>query len=160
MANEIKDKFGSSTALTITLASLAASDAGVGRQSTLIDNTSDRWSEIYIFVRVRQHASLTPISNRAVYVYLLRADDHATEYITDGGGTSDAALTIKNANLAGPQMYNGTSPAAGDFLHVDFVMKNPGRQWGIAIVNSTGKSLHVTGSNHYIHWYGANPEVQ
>ena len=31
MANEIKDKFGSSTALTITLASLAASDVGVGR---------------------------------------------------------------------------------------------------------------------------------
>ena len=159
MANEIKDKFGSSTALTITLASLAASNVGVGRQSTLIDNTTNRYSKLHIFVKVRQDGSLTPTANRAVYVYLLKADDNATEHITDGGGTTDAALTIKNAQLIGA-LYNGTSPAAGDILYGEFIVYDPGRQWGVAIVNSTGRSLHSTGSNHWVRYVGANPEVQ
>ena len=158
MANEIKDKFGSSTALTITVASLASSTAGVGRQSTLIDNTTDRWSKLHIFVKIKQ-GTTTPVSNRAVYVYLLKADDNATEHITDGGGTVDAALTIKNAQLIGA-MYNGTTPAAGDVLYGEFLVHDPGRQWGVAIVHDTNVNLDATGSNHWVRYLGANPEVQ
>lgn len=157
MANEIKDKFGSSTALTITLASLAASNVGVGRQSTLIDNTSLAYQKLHVFVKIKLGTS--PVANRAVYVYLLKADDHATEHITDGGGTSDAALTIKNAQLIGA-MYVGTSPSTGDVLYGEFIVHDPGRQWGVAIVQDSNVTLNSTGANHWVRYVGANPEIQ
>ena len=157
MPNEIKDKFGSSTALTITLASLSSSTSGVGRQSTLIDNTTLGYQKLHIFVKIKQGTS--PVANRAVYVYLLKADDNATEHRSDGAGTSDAALTVVNAQLIGA-MYNGTSPSTGDVLYGEFVVHDPGRQWGVAIVHDTGATLNSTGSNHWARYVGANPEVQ
>ena len=108
-------------------------------------------------VKIKKGTS--PAANRAVYVCLLKADDNATEHITDGGGTSDAALTVVNAQLIGA-MYNGTSPSTGDVLYGEFVVHDPGRQWGIAIVQDTNVNLDSTGSNHWVRYVGANPEIQ
>src|SRR5262245_3088018 len=130
MANEIKDKYGTLTSLALTLASLASSTSGAGRQSTIVDNTTDRLQRILLFLKVKQGTS--PTGNKAAYVYLLRDDNGA--YRTDGAGASDAALTVQNATLIGV-LRNKSSPSTGDVLYGDFVIEAPGPRWGIAIVH-------------------------
>lgn len=156
MPNEIKDKLGTSAALTITLASLAD---GAGRQSTLVDNGTTRFQEILVYVKCKMGSS-APNANSIVEVYLLRGDkDAGTEHLSDGAGTTDAALTPLNAQLVGA-LRNKTSPAAGDLLYGEFLIHRPGPKWGIAVFNRTGISLDSTGSNHWVRYVGVNPEVQ
>lgn len=158
MANEIKDKFSTSAALTITLASLASSTAGAGRQSTIVDNSSTRWGEILLYVLLKQGTS--PTGNKGANIYLIRDDaDATTAHRSDGAGASDAAITILNAPLVG-RLVNKASPATGDNLYGEFVIYKPGPKWGVAVVHDTGVNLDSTGSNHWIRWIGTNPEVQ
>jgi len=156
MANEIKDKYGTSAALTITLASLA--DAA-GRQSTVVDNTSARYQDLLIYVNVKMGAS-APNANSIVEVSLIRTDaDGTTEHRDDGAGASDAALTPLNAQLIGA-LRNKGSPSAGDVLKGSFLVHRPGPKWAVAVFNRTGQALDSTGSNHWVRYVGLNPEVQ
>ena len=158
MANEIKELFGTATALTISLASLAtATDGLVGRQSTLVDNTTARYSKILLSASIKLGTS--PTGNRAVYIRLLRSDKQGTDIITDGAGASDAALTAKNARLIGV-LTTGASPSTGDVLTDVFVINNPGPEWGIHIGHDSGVNLDSTGGNHVLRYIGVNPEVQ
>lgn len=158
MPNEIKDKIvTASTALTITIASLASSVVGVGRQSTILDNTTLLHQDVLLFLKIKQGTS--PTGNKSVQVYLLRDDNNGTAHRTDGAGASDAALTVLNAPLIGV-MVNKGSPATGDILYGEFRIHRPGPKWGIAIVHDTGVNLDSTGSNHWARYVGLNPEVQ
>lgn len=157
MANEIKSLFGSSTAFTLTLASLATSTAGVGRQSTIVDNTTNRYQRVLVFLKVKQGTS--PTSSRAVYVYLIRDDNNGTNHRSDGAGASDAALTVLNAPLIGV-MRNKAAAATGDLVYGEFIVDEPGPKWGIAIVHDTGVNLDSTEGSHWYRYTGFNPEVQ
>lgn len=157
MANEIKDLIGASTALTITLASLATSTAGVGRQSTIVDNTTARYQLITLYFKIKLGTS--PTGNKSVQVYFIFDDNNATNHRTDGAGASDAGLTVLNAPLIGV-MIDKASPATGDLLYGEFKVKNPGPKWGIAIVHDTGVNLDATEGNHWYRYVGSNPEVQ
>lgn len=156
MANEIKDLFDASTALTITLASLATSTAGVGRQSTLVDNTTNRYQDALVYVKITQGTN--PTGNKGVYVYLIRSDNQGTDHVSDGAGASDAGLTVLNAPIIGV-MKNKSSPATGDVLYGEFLVNRPGPEWGIAIVHDTAVNLDSTGGNHWVRFIGLNPEV-
>ena len=154
--SEIKSKFGTSTALTITLASLASSTAGVGRQSTLIDNSSDKFQKIHLFCKVTTGTS--PTASKGIYVYLIKADKTASaNVITDSAGTSDAGITVVTAQQIAGAFTSSTSNTAYAF---DCVIQNPGPMWGIAIVHDTGVALHATGGNHAAYYVGENPEAQ
>ncbi|HVY71465.1 MAG TPA: hypothetical protein VHH73_16150 [Verrucomicrobiae bacterium] len=158
MANEIKDKFSASAALNITLASLASSTSGVGRQSDLVDNTTSRYQRLLLYVKLKQGTS--PTGSTACYIYLIRSDaDGTSPHYTDGAGASDAAITILNAQLVGV-LANTASPATGDVLYGEFVVDLPGPKWAIAVVNSTGAALNSTGSNSWARYVGVDPEVQ
>lgn len=156
MANEIKDKFTSSAALTISLASLA--DAA-GRQSTLIDNGTARYGRLIIYLKIKTGSS-APTANSVCELYLLRGDKGTgTEHVTDGGGQSDAALTVLNAELIGVVRCKSL-PSAGDVLYGEFAVDDPGPKWGVAVVNRTGQALDSTGSNHWVRYVGVSTEVQ
>lgn len=154
MPTEIKPLFGSPTAFTITLASLASSTAGAGRQSTLVDNSTTRYGRLLVFVKLKQGTS--PTGNRGAQVYLLRGDGTNRD---DGAGASDAALTVLNSQLIG-MLVNKSSPATGDVLQGWFIVEEPGKEFGIAIVHDTGVALDSTGGNHLSQYIGINPEVQ
>lgn len=154
MANEIKEKFSTPAGFTITLASLASSTAGVGRQSTLIDNSTTRYRKVIVYLKVKQGTS--PTGSRFVYVYGIRGDGTIR---SDGAGASDAAFTRLNAVELGV-LINKSSPATGDVLTGEFVFENPGPEWGIAIVHDTNVNLDSTEGNHDYNWVGVNPEVQ
>lgn len=154
MANEIREKFTSPASLTLTLASLGSSTAGVGRQSTLVDNSTTGHKRIYIFLKVKQGTS--PTGNRGVYVYAIRGNGTIR---SDQAGASDGALTVTNAQLLGV-MRNAASPSTGDVLQGDIIFDDPGREWGICVVHDTGVALDSTEGNHAYSWVGDLPEVQ
>lgn len=156
MANEIKAKYSGTpaTAMTITLASLASSTAGVGRQSDLISNTTARYQSVEVFVKIKLGTS--PTGNKFVYVYGIKGDGTTR---SDAAGGTDAAITVLSSELLAA-MPDKASPSTGDVLTGVFWFENPGPEWGIAIVHDTGINLDSTGGNHSIGYIGHNPEVQ
>ena len=155
-ASEIKDKFSSSASLTLTPASLASSTAGVGRQSTMVDNSTTRYGRITLYVKIT--VGTTPTAARSIRIYFLRGDQNGTPHRTDGAGTSDAGLTVKNATLVGA-LY--VDVATSDLPYYgEFVVDAPGPEWGVCIVHDTGVNLNATGGNHWVNWVGSNPENQ
>lgn len=152
MANEIKALYGTATAMTCTLASLASSTAGVGRQTTMVDNSSARAQRVHIYGKVTTGTS--PTASRAIYIYLLKGDGTLT---TDGAGASDAGLTVVSARLVKSIPTDATSDKTYTF---DFTIDNPGTSWGLVVVHDTGVNLNSTGSNHALRYTGDNPEVQ
>lgn len=141
------------SALTITLASLATSTAGVGRQSTIVDNTTDKFEGALLNVLIKLGTS--PTANKSIYLYLIQSNGTNR---TDGAGASDAALTIKNAALIGI-MTTGSAPVTGDNLRKTFLIEGLGREWGIAVVHDSAVNLDSTGGNHAITFSGYKYEV-
>jgi hypothetical protein len=158
MASEIKDKFTTSAALTITLASLASSPSGVGRQSTLVDNTTTRYAMIKIYAKFT--LGISPTGSRAVYLFLISSDkDATTPSRDDGAGASDQAWTRLNADLI-KEGRDQASPSTGDVVLFSGIIDNPGPEWGVGVYQDTGVALNSTGGNHWIRWIGINPEGQ
>lgn len=153
MAINIQRVGSSYSALTISLASLASSSVGVGRQSTIVDNSTTKYD--YALLNVLIKLGTSPTANKSVYIYLIQSDGTNR---TDGAGASDAALTIKNASLIGI-MTTGSSPATGDNLRKTFNVEGLGKEWGIAIIHDTGVNLDSTGGNHVIGYAGFKWEV-
>lgn len=147
----VKDNFNSAS-FTITLASLASSTSGVGRQSTLVDNTSNLYTSAQIDLKITTGTS--PTANTLVYVYLIRSDNN-TPIIDDGAGSSDAGLTVVNAPLLGTILVSAaTSNAAYYGIFDTKFLGSLGPKWGIAVVNSTGAALNSTEGNHVKEYLG------
>lgn len=155
MPNEIQSLFGSSTVMTITLASLASSTAGVGRQSTIVDNSTNLFQRIHVFFQVTTGTS--PTANRSIRFFLLKGDASSANIRTDNAGATDAGITILTADQIYGVLTNSTSDQA---YRGSFTIENPGPFWGIAVVHDTGVNLNATGGNHVLRYLGENPEVQ
>jgi len=141
--------------LTITLASLASSVAGVGRQSTIVDNTATKYTQVDVILQVKTQA--TTAASSVVSVYLIRDDGNASPKRTDAAGASDAGLTQLNAELIGT-LTTGATTAAQTITGI-FPVLSPGPKWGILVVNSTGTTLDTTAGNHYAGFVGHNRTV-
>ncbi|MFN0159287.1 MAG: hypothetical protein ACKVRP_14600 [Bacteroidota bacterium] len=155
MANEIRTKLDARATFTISLASLANSAVGVGRQSTMISNSSNRPGAL-IFVKIRSGSS-TPTAGAVFQVYLLRGDGTSR---TDGAGSSDAGLTVENADLLGTIVVIATT--GKDFYGVfdTAPLGRLGTEFGIAVVNASGTALDSTGGNHVCAYQLYADEVQ
>lgn len=158
MANKILPKFETEASLTITMASLASSTAGVGRQSTMVDNSTTRYKRARLFIKIKLGTS--PTSAKGVYVYGLRGDQNGTPSRTDAAGASDAALTVLNAPIIGVLGDKTSGAATGDVLQGEIMFEDLGAEWGVAIVHDTGVALDSTGGNHWVRYVGEEPEVQ
>lgn len=153
MPNAIKPLYSSVNTLTITLASLASSTGGLSaRQSTFVDNTTTRYARIHVYPKVKLGSA--PTATRLVYVWALMGDGTNR---TDGAGGTDAALTVKNAEL---RITAVTTSTTGENIQPYFTIENPGREWAVAIGHDTGVNLDSTGSNHVVDWVGEVMEVQ
>jgi hypothetical protein len=159
MANAVKPLFGAETTLTFTSAnSLASSTSGAGAQSTMVDNSTNRYKRIRLFIKIALNASSAATANTSVKIYALRGDQNGTPLRTDNAAASDAALNpIVNAQLIGVLLVKPTT-AAADTLAGDFILEDPGVEWGIAIVHDTGFALAASG--HLFRYMGENDEIQ
>lgn len=154
----VKDSFASIASFTITLASLASSTSGVGRQATLIDNTTNLYTSAIISCKITVGTS--PTANTLIYVYLIRSDNNGTAIINDGGGASDAGITITNAPLLGTILVPATTSDTAYYGLFDTkFLGSLGPKWTVAVVNSTGAALNATGGNHVVSYIGITQTV-
>ena len=161
--NKVLDLHAASSALTITLASLASSTAGVGRQSTLLTNPSastagDGHRRALVFFNVKLGPS--PTANKSVQFYLIRGDNVAsgTQHIDDQGGANDAGITVKNAQCV--FVAQNITTTNGEVVQGSFVVENMGPDWGIAVVHDTGVNLDSTAGNHWIRYVYVDDDIQ
>jgi hypothetical protein len=149
MATTDNIKYGTSTAITITLNSLASS-ATVGRQSTVVDNGTNLFDDVYVTLAFTTSASALA-NDKAAYVYFFGSED-GTNYDQDDGvmGASDAAYTVNAAsNLAGPGVIN--APTSSKVYRKTFSLASffggiVPRKWGIVVCNFTGQALAASGN--------------
>jgi hypothetical protein len=152
MVAQILAEHGTATAMTITLASLASSTSGVGRQSTIVSNV-DNAQMIHVYVKVT--VGTTPTIDTNIFVHLIKSD---ATHRSDGAGASDAGLTILNSRLLG--VIRNNSASSDVVYYGEFLIRNPGPEWGIAISHDTGTNLKSLAGDHAVRYTIENQESQ
>ena len=157
MAN-IKTEYAPSSALTITLASLATSLTWVaGRQSTAVDNSSNKYLDYHVAGKIT--VGTTPTSGTEIRVYAVAMRDDTNW--PDGVGATDAAYTVATQGLrdgyarllARMEVDATTSNEDYYFGPVSVAQQFGGicpRKFVIVVVHNTGVNLNSTGGNHEI----------
>ena len=151
MSTTEKDSYSTPSVLTITLASLASSTSGVGRQSSAVANAN---GSPLALVQFKVKLGTSPTAGLLTF-YALRVD--TTNSLNDDGcGTSDAGITV---NYAPPvaSFATKTSPATGDVIEGSFILRDPGPEIAIALVQSSGVALDSTAGNHSVEISWINP---
>lgn len=142
--------FSPVAALTITTATLTD---GNGQMSAHVDNSSDEYQRIHLYIRMETGTS--PTVGKTFEIYGVRQDDHTgIEYVSDGYGTSGAAIsaTPPNAQFIGAIVVTATSDT---MVYGEFVWEDPGPGgWGIIVMNETGASSSTNEDDGFVHWVG------
>ena len=145
-----KISYGNSTAITITLNSLAHS-LTVGRQSDVIDNSTDLFDDALVTVTVTTSASALG-SNKVVSIYVSGSED-GTNFECDDNtlGASDAGYTINsitNLKLGAviycntvSKVYRKTFSIAGLYGGI------MPRKWLLVATNETNQALAASGNS-------------
>lgn len=160
MANQILQSFGDSTALSITLASLAD---GAGRVSAAVAAAAPAPAKLAVFYKITTGSS-APTAGTSVAFFLVRGDDHETEHRDGGVGATDSALAdaenFKLANAGNLVHAFAVTNATAKAYVGSFVIENPGPDYQIAVVNGIGQALDSTEGNHYVRVRTVSDEVQ
>lgn len=143
----VKQEFGASTALTITLASLANN---AGRISTQVDNstTGTRAKRARVFWKITS-GTVAPTVGAPYILYLIRSDAAGTEHIDGGYGAADAAVAAKPNNAAIVDAIPATA-ATATALSSSVVIDDPGPKFSLLVWNECGQTLDATPANLYV----------
>jgi len=146
---DIKNAYGTKTTITITGTSLAN---GSARESTVIDNTTNKFTDAR--VRVALNGQTSGSAQVDFYVYSALGD---TGY-TDGATGSDAAFTAANrlnARYVGSIQMNVTTAVKGELpsIAAAFGGVMPDK-WGLIMVNNSGAALSATAGDTVIEFEG------
>lgn len=160
MANEVKDLFGSTLAITINCSTLPSStNLIVGRSGNIVTNTVKRWQDVMLYVKLK--TGTTAVPNKTAMVYLVRGDTKATTHFTDGiGSVGVAAVTTWNAQPIMLMANRRATQAAAYNIYGECIINRPGPKWGVIVAHNMTKALSAGSTNHYVRWIGMNPEVQ
>lgn len=151
----IKVAYGTSTAFTLTLASLASS-ATDGRESTVVDNSSNLYIDALVQVKVKTSASALA-NDKAVYIYGYGSEDGTI--FTDPATGSDANISLPaptNMRLVGV-IFCPSTATVYEGPPMSMAMAFGGilpRKWGIVVRNYTGQNLDATEGTHSYSYTG------
>lgn len=146
-----KISYGTSTAITCTLASLAASST-VGRCGTAVDNTTNLFDDALVTVSIKTGAG-APAGNKVVNIYVYASED-GTNYEQEESNSpaTDGSYTINSPTIFKGPIGLPVLTAAKIYTRVFSIASFFGglmpRKWGIIIVNDAGQSLDSTEGNH------------
>lgn len=155
-----------STALTITLASLATSSTLVtGRQSTVVDNTSNKYMDAIVSGQITTGTSPTTAKTIAVYLFSNLSVASSTFVFPNAGTTAlgggDGAATFDAEQKAGAIVLaqavsiNSTSDRPYSFkFAVREVLGYMPLKWGLFVTHDTAVNLNSTAGNHWFHYTG------
>lgn len=158
--SDIKQEFGASTTFNLTLASLASS-ATVGRESDVIDNTSNKYLDIIVQLTIKM-GSTAAANDKTVYVYAAGSED-GTHYNDNVAAAGDAAITLRvptNLKLIGTiQMPTASLTYCSGPMSVAQAFGVMPRKIVIVVVNFSGSALDSTEGNHIKSYTGVYATV-
>jgi hypothetical protein len=153
---DIKTTYASSADFTITLASLATdSNLLAGRESTSVDNTSNKYVDYLVGGKITTGTS--PTASKQIEVYAYGSWDDSPTYPDVFDGT-DSNETITSAdikqgaiNLLAVLPTNNTSDRSY-YLRATSIAQAFGgvvpKFFGLFVVHNTGVNFNSTGGNH------------
>lgn len=147
--------YGTSTALTASLASLASdTNLLVGRTTNAIDNTSTLAVDYSVYFRVT--TGTTPTTLRVIEIWAAGSED-GTNYAGDNGGTdagkTHTAETKACMTLIASIGTNGSSDIGYRIVVPSLAAALGGaipRKVSFFIVHNTGVNLNATGGNQVV----------
>lgn len=153
----VKDSYAAVGTTTITLGTLASSSSGLGRQSTLIDNTTNLYPSAIVACQIT--AGTVTTANNFISVYLIRSDNGAP-IADDNAGASDASWTQANAPLLGNILVNAVGTNTQYKAVFDTTaLGHLGPKWGVGVVHNLGNPLNSTAGSHSITYIGVTQTV-
>lgn len=160
-----------STAITITLASLATSSSMVsGRQSTIVTNVTNKFLDAFVTGRITTGTTPTTAKTLAVYVFVPTSVTASAFTYPIAGATTlgevDAAATFDAEQRAGSLIFaqaatiNATSDRVYTFsFSVAEAVGYMPLKWGLFVTHDTVAALHATAGNHFFHYVGLKADV-
>lgn len=155
--SDVKAEYGSSAAVTITLASLASSATlTAGRESTAVDNTTNKFSDYWVTGKVTTGTSPTTGKTIEIWAYGSENDSHDYPDVFDG---TDSAETATSAEVKGSSLklahVIGTNATSDETYPFSFTVRRlfgdvTPKKFGFFVTHDTGVALNSTGSNHRI----------
>ena len=159
-----KIQYGSVTALTCTLASLATGALTAGREAVFIDNTANLFDDIILSGKIT--VGTTPTVNTQIVVYVFAEVDNTPTWPDVFLGT-DTAKTLTTVGVGASFLRvaavlnvdsstsNRTYPFTGISLASIFGGTLPPRI-GVFVTHNTGVALNATAGNHALNVRGIN----
>ena len=156
---DIKTAYGTSTAMTITLASSPASATLVaGRESTALVNTSNLYEDYLLSGKITTGTSPTATSIR-IYAYAqLFATGPVYPDVMDGTDSVETFASVEARDsalvLAKAISVNTSNDITYWFgaISIRALFGEVPAAWGVWVTQDTGAILNATGSNHAI-WH-------
>lgn len=153
---DVKIAYGSSSAMTITLASLATSSTRVaGRESTAVDNTTNKYLDYLVSGKVTTGTSPTDAKQIDVWVYASYNDTPLYPDVFDGTDSDETATSTGvlagGLVLAASISTNNTSDRTywvNPFSVAALFGGQMPKYFGIFVTHDTGVNLNSTSSNH------------
>ena len=149
---DILAKYGSSgQTLTISMHSVVAN---AGRESTAVDNSTNKFVGARLVLKIKTGASGTS-STGQVSIFAYGSVDGGSVYSGNATG-SDAGLTPTNmVQIGSIAVAADATEYRSAVLNVEAAFNGclP-EQWGIAILNLTGATLDTTSGNFFAKWQG------
>lgn len=149
---------GASTAVTITLASLAN---GAYRQSAAVDNSTNLYLDAVVTGKIKTGASGVSATGN-VTLYLAGWD--GTEYGNNASG-SDASFTPDNVSNLVP-LYTIAAIANATTYYFPYISLAAfagllwlPQKWALILLNNSGAAFDATGGNHLLEYQGINTTV-
>ncbi len=156
--SSIPNLLATETALTVTLASLASSTVGVGRQTTIVDLRTSSLAPPILQIIFSIKLGTSPTAGN-IYFWFIDVNTGGTTVRADGAGASDAGMTRVTAPLVWTASSK-SSPASGDVISGGFKIYDPSPLFGLLIAHDTGVILDASGGNHYVAYNTYTPQAQ
>lgn len=156
--SSVKLAYGASSALTITLTSLATSSTFVaGRESTAVDNTTNLYIDYLLAGKIATGTFPTDAKEIRVYVIGL-IEDSTFPDVFDGTDSNETFTNIQirdaTAKLAAIIATNNTSNVQYWFGPISVASLFGGvvpKKFVVYVTHNTGVNLNSTGSNHALY---------
>ena len=166
MSNNILWKYGTTTTITASVASLA-SDTNLlaGIESAIVDNRTDGFEDHILSGKFTTGTS--PTAARQIEVWAVAWDSNAWPDVFDGTSSAETITSsdIKNALCKAVAVLptNNTSDRTYPFTGVSMKSVFGGvlpSQYVLFVVHNTGVALNGTAGNHELRYQGIYPQVQ
>lgn len=160
--------YAAEATLTIGVASLGSSSTFVaGRESTVVDNTSNKYDDAILFGKIQCGTTPTVSTQILVYVFAAPGDSATYPDVMDG---TDSAETLTSVGVgkgflklaAVLDVDSNTSDRDYPF-YVGSVAQVFGGvlppRWALFVTHNTGVALNATGGSHFVKMQGVTYTV-